>query len=162
MGNGEASGTDLGPDESIRTRQRRLLLGFLAVQLVVPATYYLRDDRYDERFAWRMFSAVRLHACETTADEVRRRPEGLRASPIDLARAIHVAWLDHLGRNRRAVIHAFLERRCREPSVVRVRVVNACVTADDRPLPPIEYGLECATHAFEDPPPLDVLERRAR
>ncbi|MFO0692473.1 MAG: hypothetical protein U0230_02865 [Polyangiales bacterium] len=162
MRNGDATGPEPAPPERVRTWQRRLLLGFLAFQLVVPATYYLRDDRYDERFSWRMFSAVRLHTCETTAEETRLTPDGPRTSPIDLARTLHVAWLDHLGRNRRAVVHAFLERRCREVGVVRVRVVNDCVTADDRALPPIEYTLDCATHRLGDPPPLDALERGPR
>src|SRR5689334_3405160 len=33
----------------------------VAVQVAIPASYYLvREDADDERFAWRMFSAVRL------------------------------------------------------------------------------------------------------
>lgn len=162
MGNGESTARAPAPTEPRRTRQRRLLLAFLAFQLIVPATYYLRDDRYDERFSWRMFSAVRLHACETSAEETRLAPDGPRTAPIDLARTLHVAWLDHLGRNRRSVIHAFLERRCRDRSVVRVRLVNACVTAEERALPPLVYARDCASGRIDDPPPLEAPPRGAR
>ena len=45
---------------------------------------------------------------------------------IRLARVIHNAWIRHLGRNRRDVVDAFLERRCDEENVRTVRVVNQC------------------------------------
>ena len=37
---------------------------FLVVQMAVPASYYLRKDRHDERFSWRMFSTMRMAKCD--------------------------------------------------------------------------------------------------
>ncbi|MFK8003417.1 MAG: hypothetical protein AB8H86_27850 [Polyangiales bacterium] len=110
------------PQGRARTLMLRVFFAFLAFQVVVPMTYYLRDDAYDERFAWRMFSAVRLHQCQTTASE----DTGSGFETIRLARVIHNAWIRHLGRNRRDVVDAFLERRCDEENVQTVRVVNQC------------------------------------
>ena len=64
---------------------------FVAFQLAVPLSYYLRADPYDERFAWRMFSDLRVHHCETVATEVR---DG-QATTVVLGRVIHYAWIEH-------------------------------------------------------------------
>ncbi|MCA9615252.1 MAG: hypothetical protein KC586_20995, partial [Myxococcales bacterium] len=96
-----------------RTRQRvvRFVLAVLALQLFVPLTYYLQTgDPYDERFAWRMFSAVRMYSCRTTATETVDGAE--RA--ISLSSTLHQAWVNHLARNRRDVVVAFLDAHCDE------------------------------------------------
>lgn len=136
------------------TRRRRILsfiAAVIAFQMLAPLTYYLRDDPYDERFAWRMFSAVRMHRCETSATETIDTGSGERVRPIDLYQEIHEAWVNHLRRNRRDVVHRFLEKRCTEPGVSEVRVVNRCVTADDTALAPQDYVLDCATGRLTEP-----------
>src|SRR5690606_11751297 len=82
------------------TRTLRWIALLVAVQLLIPLTYYLRDDPYDERFAWRMFSGIRLHQCRTRAFDLR----GERALELDLNSVIHRAWINNLARNRRDVI----------------------------------------------------------
>ena len=38
-----------------------LIIAFVTVQVLAPLHYYfLRDDRHDERFAWRMFSSTAI------------------------------------------------------------------------------------------------------
>ena len=141
------------PRGTARGRAMRIILAALAFQLIVPLTYYVRSDPYDERFAWRMFSAVRLHRCQTTAtetiDEVERS--------IALTRVIHRAWVNHLSRNRRDVVHAFLRRRCREDGVDEVKVQNDCTTPDGATLEAQVYELDCASGALEEPGDL-ILE----
>jgi hypothetical protein len=47
-----------------RTGRGRFIIAFLAVQLLLPLHYYLvRHDPHDERFAWRMFSPMRMADC---------------------------------------------------------------------------------------------------
>ena len=61
--------TDEGapPSDRVRALRRAFILGFLALQLIAPASYYLwRDNPMDERFAWRMFSPIRLIKCDVT------------------------------------------------------------------------------------------------
>jgi hypothetical protein len=131
------------PDASPRKRTviRGLFLAFLAFQIVVPLSYYLRDDRYDERFAWRMFSDVRMRSC---LPHVRETRDGV-STTVQLSQVIHYAWIEHLGRNRRAVIARFLEARCASPGVSAVELVNECRDTDRTALPDVRYARDCAS-----------------
>lgn len=135
-----------------RKRFRRILFAFLAFQLVVPLTYYVRADPYDERFAWRMFSAIRLHRCRPTASEVA---EG-QAREIDLQGVIHQAWINTMGRNREDVILAFLAKRCGEEGVEEVTLANVCVTPSGSRLAPQVYRRDCESGAEELPEELII------
>lgn len=110
----------------MRARPALWLWLLVLVQVAIPASYYVRADRDDERFAWRMFSSVRMRRCEVSAFDVR--DDGLRMR-VPLAEVLHASWIRSLERGRRNVIERFLatrcaplvregylERRCREPS----------------------------------------------
>lgn len=134
----------LPPDAPPEDARRRILLGLglgLLAQMIVPLTYYLRDDRYDERFAWRMFSATRVEACETRALE--SGGDGAER-PIDLSRAVHAAWSTHMERHRRSVIDRFLEMRC-ALGARAARVVNVCEDARGEARPEVVYAIDCAS-----------------
>ena len=80
---------------------------FLAIQLLLPLHYYvLRRDQHDERFAWRMFSPIRMVRCEVamTVDD----------KEVALASEFHEAWLALAARGRRGVIEAMGHRLCGE------------------------------------------------
>ena len=111
----------------------------VAAQLLVPLTYYLRDDPYDERFAWRMFSGVRLQQCDALATEVHAGSE----RRVALYGALSPGWVANLERNRRVVIDRYLEHRCALEGVSAVRVVNQCRDVDGSALAPIEYERDC-------------------
>ncbi|MEM9864552.1 MAG: hypothetical protein AAF938_23330 [Myxococcota bacterium] len=129
-----------------RSTAYAVFIAFVILQLVVPLTYYMRDDQYDERFAWRMFSAIRLYGCSTQALETRDGVE----TPLELGLLIHNAWINHLGRNRKSVAHAFLDRRCDE-GAESVRIINQCRDVQGEPLPPQEYVETCDSGAIADP-----------
>jgi len=137
-----------------RKRLRWLILALLTFQLVVPLTYYLRDDPYDERFAWRMFSAIRLHACQPIASETTT--EGER--PVDLPRVIHQAWINTMARNREDVIRAFLAKRCEEEGVETATLTNRCRTPARTMLAPQIYRRDCSTGEEELPEELIIEE----
>ena len=124
-----------------RARVRAFFLAIVAIQLVVPLTYYIREDPYDERFAWRMFSGIRVQRCETRAFETS---EGVERE-LALGQLVHVAWVTHLRRNRRDVVEGLLSRRCREREVTHARVANTCRAADDDSLWLSSYARECAS-----------------
>lgn len=146
----EDKGTGLPQGQ--RRRRINLFLGlFLAFQLATPLTYYVRDDPYDERFAWRMFSAIRMHSCRTRA--VERVGDDPTVRRVDLRKTIHIAWIRLLQRNRPDVIRAFLERRCEETEVQRARIINQCVGAGGERTDPLIYTRDCATGAVEQPSP---------
>lgn len=136
----------------------RFLIVFIAIQLIIPLTYYLRSDPFDERFAWRMFSAVRMFRCDTVATETIDD----RDRPVDMRRAVHRAWFNTLKRNRRAVIHGFLEDRC-DRGAQQVELTNTCRSPAGDRLEPQVYQRDCAERVTTDPDhPPDVEDALAR
>src|SRR5690606_29688636 len=82
---------------------------WLVGQLLLPLSYFTwRDDPFDERFAWRMFSPMRLTRCHvelyvgTAERRVRQR----------IRDDLHNAWLGWLRRGRATVARAYLAHRC--------------------------------------------------
>jgi len=111
----------------------------LLVQLAIPLRYYLGDDRFDERFAWRMFSAVRVYRCDLAAYDVN---EG-RQSQVNLGRTIHVAWITTMRRSREGVLQRYLSWRCETADVDGARVVNRCVTPEGDQVPDVVRQIDC-------------------
>ncbi len=86
---------------------RSLFIGAMLVfQLGLPLRYYLSDDTFDERFAWRMFSPIRVVRCEV------RWTEGAARRPIKVGRDVHHVWYSLMKRARIGVVDAFAKRRC--------------------------------------------------
>jgi len=127
------------PDPKKRRRAQIGIAAFLAFQLLMPLTYYFRDNPYDERFAWRMFSAVRMYQCN-----VQMR-EGSSDSmvPVRLGRIVHQAWINHLRRNRDSVALRLLEQRCEIASPNRVEIQTQCQDATGTPIEPTLYLRNC-------------------
>lgn len=122
-----------------RERRVALLVAlWVAFQVALPLRYYFREDPYDERFSWRMFSAVRMQRCTLSVFE---RVDGAERE-IDLDRTIHVAWINMLRRNRAAVIDRFLDFACRRGGE-RVRFSNRCVEPDGEAAPPVVVTRVC-------------------
>lgn len=130
-----------------RTLALVLMAGWLLLHVSVPASYYLSDDVYDERFAWRMFSAVRVQQCSLGATET---VDG-RARPIALQSVLPAPWVALLQRNRPAVIHRFLDWRClsdTRPS--DVSLTHTCQSVTGEMLPAVHHSLECAGHVYQE------------
>jgi hypothetical protein len=105
------------------------IVAFVALQLTLPLHYYfLRRDEHDERFAWRMFSSVRMTKCEV---ELRVGDE-----PIELRREFHDAWIALAQRGRRNVVEAMGARLCRKHPGQPVTAHLTC-----RPVRGAEYAV---------------------
>jgi hypothetical protein len=93
----------------------------LAVQLLAPLDYYAcRTDPHDERFAWRMFSPVRMIACEPTFLVDRE--------PVRLAATFHEGWIEIAKRGRFRVLEAMGAKLCRANPGKEVRLDLQCKT----------------------------------
>jgi hypothetical protein len=113
---------------------RRFILAYLAVQLLLPASYYLAGREFDERFAWRMFSPTRVTPCQaeftTTA-----------GAPVGSLSELHRAWFELVSRARPAVLEGYARWECArmrergEPAVLHVDL--RCTRADGEPYRPI-------------------------
>ena len=80
---------------------------FLLVQMVLPLHYYAGPrNGNDERFSWRMFSAVRMQKC---------RPIfllGEEQETVNLWPEFHEAWITLARRGRFQVVDAMAARLC--------------------------------------------------
>lgn len=122
---------------------------WLAFLVLVPLRYYVLPDHdpYDERFAWRMFSAVRVQRCEV---EVTETLLGERR-PVRLTTSLPMPWIALVERNRPAVQRGLLRFRCdgeTDPSTVEIR--SSCVEASGERAPTIRRALDCATGALTE------------
>lgn len=116
-----------------------LVIAWLAAQLAIPLGYYVDPDPMDERFAWRMFSPVRMVRCSVRVEEA---PDGVRR-PVRLSQELHTVWINLLKRGRPAVVQQLARQRCgamdargEQPALY---VDLACVLPDGevhRPVPP--------------------------
>src|SRR5687768_13667023 len=115
---------------------------WVVLMLAIPLRYYVGGDRYDERFAWRMFSAVRVQRCQVRVSEER---EGIERN-IALMEVLPAPWTALLERNRASVIERFLRWRCEErEGTTRVRFRNDCLDANGTALSPTIRLIECAS-----------------
>jgi hypothetical protein len=96
------------------------------VQVALPLAYYagLRAPS-DERFAWRMFSAVRLDRCKATVTVEGAAPAAPRALPLD--RVLQHGWVNQLERGQPRVVEGALARACVEPGAVSATLERRCV-----------------------------------
>ncbi len=107
-----------------------VILAVLSTQLLLPLRYYIgHRDPHDERFAWRMFSPMRMAQC------VPRFYKDDAVLP--LASEFHEAWVKLAERGRFSVIEAMGARLCRTYPGSAIRVDLACTYLDQ---PPHTYG----------------------
>lgn len=101
------------------------IAGFLLVQIALPIEYYAcRQDRYDERFAWRMFSPERMTVCAP------RFTIGTGKRPVQLGSEFHQAWLETAKRGRIEVITRMAEALCERNPGEPVQVSLTCREID--------------------------------
>lgn len=106
-----------------RCWQGWVILGFVAIQLALPLHYYTtRRDPHDERFAWRMFSPMRMAKCTPTAR--------LDATPLRLDQRFHEAWVELARRGRFAVVEQMAAQLCREHPGQVVSIALDCTYLD--------------------------------
>jgi len=114
----------------VSTWRGRFILAFLAIQLLLPLRYYVAHrDPHDERFAWRMFSPMRMARCAPHFD--------VNGRPIDLASQFHEAWLELAGRGRFVVVEAMAAHLCQQNPGAAVNVSLECKYVDR---PDATYG----------------------
>ena len=132
------------------SRRLRRLIGvgvavYLVWQIAVPLRYYLRDDRRDERFAWRIFSvlAIAPYRCEVHVQELAH---GARFGPeVNLGHTLHDAWIVMLRQGQDAVVSRVLRTRCLEsgPQVDAVEYSRLCRRPDGGPAPRMRVRRDC-------------------
>jgi hypothetical protein len=110
----------------VATWRGRFILAFLVIQLLAPLTYYLaRRDPHDERYAWRMFSPMRMAQCKVDFS--------VDGQPLNLYSKFHEAWIEIAQRGRFVVIEEMAEKLCKDNRGKRVEVSLDCTYLDRKP-----------------------------
>ncbi|MGE0867068.1 MAG: hypothetical protein AB7P03_00795 [Kofleriaceae bacterium] len=110
----------------LATWRGRFIAVFVAAQLVLPLHYYLlRSDEHDERFAWRMFSPMRMTTCSSSL-----RIDG---QPMRLESQFHEVWISLVARGRGSVIAAVEQRLCERNPGKAVDLTVTCNYIDREP-----------------------------
>ena len=145
-------------------RVRAIISVFIVVyfvwQLALPITYYLGDDVNDERFSWRMFSAIWHfhHTCTVSVMEIESvLVPGPGNTPLvrqlDLDRTVHQAWITLLNRNQPLVVEKFLQTRCQsDQRVAEVQYSRRCPEAGESRIPSVARRLTCGTRVIAGSP----------
>lgn len=106
----------------LATWRGRFILAFVVAQLLLPLHYYVRRDPHDERFAWRMFSPMRMVRCAAKL--------AIDGKPLSLSSQFHEAWIEIAERGRFSVIEAMAAHECDEHPGSAVTVSLACTYID--------------------------------
>jgi hypothetical protein len=122
---------------------------FLTWQVLLPLGYYRAENRRDERFAWRIFSALAIAPwhCDVRMQELT---DGAAAGrDVDLSRTLHDAWIMALRQGQDAVAEGVLRARCAsDASVAAVELSRTCRAADAHPAPQMRVRLDCRSGAI--------------
>jgi hypothetical protein len=122
----------------------RFILAYLVVQIALPLAYYagLRAPT-DERFAWRMFSAVRLDRCEVEVSEKVRGGAAETIRKLPLQEIVQEAWIHELERGQPRVVDRLLRRACEDAQVREVTFSRRCRAIDGTAEPPEDVVRAC-------------------
>jgi hypothetical protein len=91
----------------------------------LPLHYYLaRRDPHDERYAWRMFSPMRMARCTPRFS--------IDGQPVALGAKFHEAWIEIAQRGRYVVLEGMAAKLCDDHPGKRIELSVDC-TYLDRP-----------------------------
>jgi hypothetical protein len=112
--------------EFFKTWRGWLITVVVASQLVIPLRYYLAHrDPHDERFAWRMFSPMRMAKCTPKV--------ALDGQPLSLESNFHEAWIELAQRGRFVVVEAMAAHLCAQHPGSAVTISLDCTYLDRDP-----------------------------
>lgn len=123
--------------------QRWIAIGaavFVLVQLAIPLRYYLNAPTPDERFAWRMFSSVRMVDADATLIDIVARDGERIERPVPFGAV--ASWRSALEVQRPDVVEKVMRSRLGEPGVIAVRYERRVRTPDGRELPPVRLQID--------------------
>ncbi|TPV92741.1 MAG: hypothetical protein B7733_24195 [Myxococcales bacterium FL481] len=148
----DSSGNASPPDEAQYSHRwaNVFITVFLVVQVALPLRYYLRpkDDRQDERFAWRMFSSLGRRKC--TVDMLEFRSADGAGKPVKLRRDYQGTWVTLLQKMRPLVVEKVLRTRCQaDEDIKHIDYKRQCTTTAGASVAPDHVRYDCAEQRLD-------------
>lgn len=113
------------PKAAEKRKANLVIVAFLLTMVLTPLSYYtVRSDRYDERFAWRMFSSVRMVKCDP------RWTIGDPGEQVPIEEHFHMAWVGNARRGRGIIVDRMTEQLCETHQGQSVRLHMNCEAID--------------------------------
>ena len=116
-------------------RTNLFLVGILLLQISLPVAYYLGGGGYDERFAWRMFSAQQqmnqLDEVQIICQELISDDQGERWRSVSVSGETLATWEVAMQRRQPVIIRRYLEWRAKHRPAKQTRLRVAVVTNDE-------------------------------
>ena len=98
---------------------------FAAIQIAIPMHYYLSRrytvQKFDERFAWRMFSTTRMARCIDSESQEIQPTFFVDGAKINLTGRFHEAWIALAKRGRLSVTEEMAKHLSSQGRKVQVR-----------------------------------------
>ncbi|MGM0577952.1 MAG: hypothetical protein ACQEXJ_19655 [Myxococcota bacterium] len=143
---------DRGHESRVASRWRRwgahlAIAAWLGLHVAVPASYYVGEDKEDERFAWRMFSAYRMKRCGVGVWERTAEGPDAPARSVEPYAEMQAGWVSGLRMARPDVVERFVTWRCDRAEVASVHLRWRCVTPQGERADPNPVDVECAGEA---------------
>ena len=103
----------------LKSWQGIVILLVITSQFLLPLHYYfVRKDPHDERFAWRMFSPMRMTRCAPNFT--------IDYKPVSLGGHFHEAWVELAKRGRFVVLEEMGARLCEKNPNTEVHMMMEC------------------------------------
>ena len=98
-----------------------LIVIFLALQIIIPLTYYLGNEPTSERFSWRMFSSVDLSTWDTKVFATVEQNGKLVEQEIQVAASMQETYVKTIERAQFDIVEVFLRKLSEQEGVREVR-----------------------------------------
>lgn len=134
---------------------RCFIIIFLAIQIYLPLDYYIfREDKMDERFAWRMFSDINLSRVEVVFTQESMDGDMI---PLDITNHMPRIWAHHVKRGYSYLLRRVCEHLC-EKIEGRAVHVGATVYPPYRDFPRViaQFNVSCHHHHHHHHPPVQL------
>jgi len=110
---------------------------FLASQIFIPITYYLRDEPTSERFAWRMFSSIDLSTWKTEVTVLIDENGTLVERQVPISSTLQEAYAKGIQQAQLDIVEQYMCRLSEQPGLKEVRFEARGTLPSGKELAPI-------------------------
>ena len=118
------------------------IVAFLAIQILIPLSYYLRGEPTSERFAWRMFSSIDLSTWDTRVWATVEVNGKAIEREIPLQASLQETYVKTIQRAQLDIVERFMRRVATQDGVRSVRFEARGTFPSGKAMDPIQLLLK--------------------